>query len=93
MFHANNNSSFVLSFSKITSYLICKSAITCKKVDILLGDFNIDALYNEAYANVEYVLTEFVLMVTEPTHLDGELLDHMYFFGNKFSWESMQILK
>ena len=45
----------------------------------MLVDFNVDALCNEACAGVESVLTEHVLMFTEPTHLDGGgLLDHAY---------------
>ena len=49
-----------------------------KKVDILFGDFNIDAISNEAYADIDKVLPEYVLMVIESTHLYGGLLDHMY---------------
>lgn len=30
------------------------------------------------YADIDNVLTEYVVMVTEPTHNDGGLLDHMY---------------
>lgn len=44
----------------------------------MLGDFNIDPLCNEVYADIDNVLTEYVVMVTEPTHNDGGLLDHMY---------------
>lgn len=49
--------------------------MTCrrKKVNILFRDFNIDPLYNEAYAGVDNAL-----MVTEPTHFDVGLLDHKY---------------
>ena len=30
------------------------------------------------YADIDNVLTEYVVMATEPTHNDGGLLDHMY---------------
>ena len=42
-----------------------------KTVKIFLGDFNVDALCNEAYAEVDNVLADYVLMVTEHTHLHG----------------------
>lgn len=44
----------------------------------LLGNFNIYPLSNEVHADIDNVLTEYVVMVTEPTHNDGGLLDHMY---------------
>ena len=52
--------------------------VDAKKVDILLRDFNINALSNEAYAGVSNVLTRYKLMVSEPTPMDGGLLDHLY---------------
>ena len=45
-----------------------------KKVDILLVDFNINALSNEAYAGVNNLLAEYKLIVSEATHMDGGLL-------------------
>lgn len=44
----------------------------------MFGDFNIDPLCNEVYADNDNVLTEYVVMVTEPTNNDGGSLDHMY---------------
>lgn len=44
----------------------------------LLGNFNIYPLCNEVHADIDNVLTEYVVMVTEPTHNDGGSLDHMY---------------
>ena len=49
-----------------------------KKVDIVLGDFIIGALCNAAYAAVDNMLREYVLMVTEPIQLNGGLLDYLY---------------
>ena len=67
--------------SPITSF---PSQLSCladvKKVDILLRDFNGEALCNEAYAGIDNFLTEYVLMVTEHAHLDEELLDYLYFW-------------
>ena len=44
----------------------------------LLGNFNIYPLSNEVHADIDNVLTEYVVMVTEPTNNDGGSLDHMY---------------
>ena len=49
-----------------------------KKVDISLGDFNINTLSKEAYADVSNVLTEYTLTVSEATYMDESLLDHLY---------------
>ena len=40
----------------------------CKKINFLLGDFNIDVLCNEVYAGVN-MFSEHVLPFTEPTPL------------------------
>ena len=42
-----------------------------KTIDILLGDFNIDAFDGDAYTRLDEVLSSYRLMVKEPTHLDG----------------------
>ena len=46
------------------------------KVDILLGDFNIIALHDTLLTNM--TLQGFQMIVTEPTHIDGGLIDHVY---------------
>ena len=40
---------------------------------------DIDALCSSANRDVLNVLNDFSLKVNEPTHLDGGLLDHVYF--------------
>ena len=45
--------------------------ITAKNLDILLGDFDIDAFNKRAYAILNNVLRNYNLMVREATHLDG----------------------
>ena len=42
-----------------------------RTIDILLGDFNIDAFDGDAYTRLDEVLSSYRLMVKEPTHLDG----------------------
>lgn len=48
------------------------------KKNILFEHFNTNALCSEPYVGVENVVTDYVLMVTEPTRLDGGLLDLLY---------------
>uniref|UniRef100_A0A7M5V9S6 ATP-dependent DNA helicase n=2 Tax=Clytia hemisphaerica TaxID=252671 RepID=A0A7M5V9S6_9CNID len=47
------------------------------EVQIILGDFNIDAL-DAANEDLADVLSSYKLIVNEPTHLAGGLLDHVY---------------
>ena len=49
-----------------------------RTTDILLGDSNIVAFDGDAYTRLDEVLSSYRLMVKEPTHLDGGLLDHVY---------------
>ena len=49
-------------------------------IDVLLGDFNIDALDEVAYRRLKDTLSNYKLKVLEPTHLDGVLLDHVYLY-------------
>ena len=71
----------VTSFSNYLSW-----SADVKKVDILLGDFNIDTQCNGAFAGVHNAITEYVLMVTDSTQLDDEyqeLLRQKYCQGFK----------
>ena len=47
------------------------------ELHIILGDFNIDAYTNK---NTEFreILNPYKLIIDEPTHLSGALLDHVY---------------
>ena len=49
-----------------------------KKVDNLLGDFNINALSNELYLGASNAFTEYKFMVCEPTYINVDLLGHSY---------------
>ena len=49
-----------------------------RTTDILQGDFNIDVFDRDAYIRLDEVLSSCRLMVKEPIHLDGGLLDHVY---------------
>ena len=48
--------------------------IVHRNIDILLGDFNIDVF--EGVRALKEVSNNYNLKVSEPTHLDGVLLDH-----------------
>ena len=48
--------------------------------DIVLGDFNINAL--ESHPCLSQIFLDYTLSVTEPTHISGSLLDHCYINNN-----------
>ena len=48
------------------------------KIDLILGDFNIDGLDVEASKTLNEVMVDYKLVVSVPTHIDGKLLDHVY---------------
>jgi len=48
--------------------------------DIVLGDFNLNAL--ELHPSLTQTFVNYTLMVTEPTHISGSLLDHCYINDN-----------
>ena len=60
-----------------------------EKPDILLGDFNLDALCYDSCNPLQQRLENYKLLVSEPTYMDGGLLDHVYiarsFSTNKLS--------
>ena len=47
-------------------------------VNILQGDFNIDAFDSDASAKLQDILSNYRFVVKERAHLDGALLDHVY---------------
>ena len=59
-------------------FLDCVRNLVNREIDILLGDFNIDALDEMSYNRLKEVLCNYNLQVSEPTHLDGALLDQIY---------------
>ena len=62
-----------------TSALIdCLNYLVDNGIDVLFGDFNIDALDEVAYRRLKDTLSSYNLKVLEPTYLDGALLDHVY---------------
>ena len=63
-------------------------------IDIVLGDFNINAV-NRANMNVQHTLSNYMLLVNESTHVSGSMVDHVYFYGEslqKFSSSKVQVL-
>jgi len=51
-------------------------AVVERQIDILLGDFNIDAF--DSSDQLQEILTLYQLVINEPTHLSGSLIDHFY---------------
>ena len=61
-----------------------------EKPDILLGDFNLDALCYNSYTRLQQRLENYKLLVSEPTHMDGGLLDHVY-IAKSFSTDKVSV--
>ena len=62
-----------------------------KTQDILLGYFNINALCTDSNSNLRHMLTNYKLLVSQPTHLDGALLDHVY-IADSFSGHNTTVV-
>ena len=64
--------------TQASAFIDCLNYAVGSGVDVLLGDFNIDALDEVAYRRLKDTLSSYNLKVLELTHLDGALLDHVY---------------
>ena len=60
-------------------------------IDILLGDFNVDAL-DKCNTNLRNILQDYKLMNSEPTHLSGSLLDHVYLKKRLLDNKSVEVV-
>ena len=58
-------------------------------IDIIVGDFNIDAL-DPANNFLKDVLSSYEMIVNDPTHLAGGLLDHVYLKKSFISQKEVQ---
>ena len=45
-------------------------------IHIILGDFNVNAFSENNY--IDKFLSDYELVVNEPTHISGSLIDHVY---------------
>ena len=61
--------------SQLSEFIDCLQYLVGKNINIFLGDFNIDAF--EGVRVLKEVFSNYNLKVSEPTHLDGALLDHV----------------
>ena len=65
------------------------NSIVDNDITIILGNFNIDA-YKEN-TDLKLLLEQYTMIVNDPTHLSGSLLDHIYvkttFLNNVTDWQ------
>ena len=66
-------------------------AIT-KHVDLILGDFNEDSLLNERPITTSLQSLGFTQIVSEPTHIRGACLDHIYIRNNQNNFPNFDVL-
>ena len=62
--------------STLSELIDCLQYLVGRNCDIFLGDFNIDAF--EGVRALKEFFSNYNLKVSEPTHLDVALLDHVY---------------
>ena len=77
---SNNSLSIALIYrcpNTQRAFTVCLKYVVGSGIDVLLGDFNIDALDDVAYRRLKDTLCDYNLKNLEPTHLDGALLDHL----------------
>ena len=63
-------------------------------IDMVLGDFNINTL-NGANINLQNIFSNYTLLVNEPTHISGSLIDHVYVYNEslqKFLPSKIEVL-
>ena len=81
------NNSNIAEFVGYVIYL----AIT-KHVHLILGDFNEDSLLNERPITTSFQSLGFTQIVSEPTHIWGACLDHIYIRNNQNSFPNFDVL-
>jgi len=59
-------------------------------VDVILGDFNVNA-FSKGNFFLDF-LTDYTQIVTEPTHISGSLIDHVYVHENLSNNFDVQIV-
>ena len=62
--------------SSLSEFIDCLEYLVGSNIAIFPGDFNIDAF--EGVRTLKEVFSNYNLKVSEPTHLDGALLDLVY---------------
>ena len=80
---SNNPFSIALIYrypdTQTPAFIDCLNYVVGSGIDVLLGDLNIDVLDEVAYRKMRDTLSSYNVKVLEPTHLDGALLNHVYF--------------
>ena len=58
-------------------FIIPFLTVQCYRIDVILGDFNIDA-YDSEEANLVRVLSSYDMVVNDATHISGSLLGQVF---------------
>lgn len=86
-FHENPISILLLyrknSLNRDESLYLIHHFLGNETIDVILGDFNVNAFSGENYF-LDY-LTEYKQVVTSPTHISGSLIDHIYIHESLFT--------
>ena len=65
-------------YFRLTKVAFFRKLVASEQVDIVLGNFNIEALDLEQSIFFNNLLTVYNMVVDEPTHLGGSLIDQVY---------------
>ena len=76
LLYRSPNSSLTTFLNSLQNFLN-----TGQVVDIILVDFNINVL-NSANDNTQHVFSHYMLIVSEPVHISGLLIGHVYINNN-----------
>ena len=84
LFHYRKINSNIAEFVGYVTYL----AIT-KHVDSILDDFDEDSLLNERLITTSLQSLGFTPIASEPTHIGGACLDHIYIINNQTASQTL----
>ena len=92
-----NQFSMLVLYRKINSNIVefvgyVTYLVITKHVDLILGDFNEDSLLNERPITTSLQSLGFTQIVSEPTHIRGACLDHIYIRNNQNSFPNFDVL-
>ena len=88
MTYCNQNSSLTFFYNTLENLL------RHYYIDIVLGDFNINA-FNGVNINLQGNFPNYTLLVNEPIHISGSLIDLVYVYNKslqKFSPNKIEVL-
>ena len=73
---------YTLSFTSVATFLDVTWELVPEKIDIILGNFNMNTLDDETFQPLKKILDSYEMVAREPAYHDGGLLNHVYIHKN-----------